>query len=134
MLCSSYPCRQRGDRPAATTICSLSPALGAGASDNGAEFTVAKAGTFSLGSLAEERSKMPSYLMKVTDMRNFWLEVGELQLKHVNINDSKVMKGSRKFAKDLLRDQPELANRGLCLTISDEGGTICFMAPMDTIH
>jgi hypothetical protein len=72
--------------------------------------------------------------MKITDLRNFWLEVGELEVEHLNIKDSKVVNGSRKFAEELLRQQPDLANRGLCLTISDEGGTIRLMAPMDTVH
>ena len=77
---------------------------------------------------------MRTYLMKVTDLHEFSLEVGELRLESGEITDSNVTSGSRKFAKELLEERPEMANRGLCLAVSDEAGTIRLVAPMDTIH
>jgi hypothetical protein len=77
---------------------------------------------------------MRTYLMKVTDLHEFSLEVGELSLESGKITDSNVRNRSKRFAQELLEERPEMANKGLCLAISDEAGTIRLVAPMDTIH
>jgi hypothetical protein len=82
---------------------------------------------------SEERS-MPVYMMKVTDFREFSVVVGELNIEDGDISDPHVASWSKNFAKELREDQPEMFNKGLCLTISDAGGTIRLIAPMDIVH
>ena len=77
---------------------------------------------------------MATYLMKVTDFRDFSLDVGEFNIEDGDISDPNVATCSKKIAKDLQDEQPEMLNRGLCLTLSDEGGTVRLVAPMGTIH
>lgn len=77
---------------------------------------------------------MRTYLMRVTDLHEFSLELGELTLENGKITDANMRSGSKEFAKELLKERPEMANRGLCLAISDDAGTIRLLAPMDTIH
>ena len=77
---------------------------------------------------------MPTYTIKVTDFCDFSRLVGELSIEDGDISDLNMATCRRKIAKKLQQEQPEMVNRGLCLTVSDERGTIQLVAPMDTIH
>jgi len=73
-------------------------------------------------------------MVTVTDFADYSLAVGELTLDQVDINDSDVSTCSKKFARELQEEQPEMINKGLCLTITDEDGVVRLVAPMDTVH
>jgi len=72
--------------------------------------------------------------MKVTDFRDFSVVVGELCIEDGDISDPNMASCSQKMAKQLLEEQPEMQNGGLCLTFIDEHGTIRLTAPMGTVH
>ena len=77
---------------------------------------------------------MRTYTMTVTDFRNFWLEVGTLLVEQREISTHEVAIQTKRFARKLGDEQPELLSRGLCLTVKDEQGNVELLEPMDTVH
>ena len=77
---------------------------------------------------------MRTYTMTVTDFRNFWLEVGTLLVEQREISAHEVATQTKRFARQLGDEQPELLSRGLCLTVKDERGNVELLEPMDTVH
>jgi hypothetical protein len=72
---------------------------------------------------------MRTYTLNLTDFSGFVQPAAE-----VNADDDDVETYSKGFAKQLGENQPEFLNRGLCVAICDETGTIQFVAPIDTVH
>jgi DNA-binding IclR family transcriptional regulator len=77
---------------------------------------------------------MRTYMVTVTDFGDYSLTVGELTLDQADIAERDVSTCSKRFARELRQEQPEMINKGLCLTITDEDGIVQLVAPMDTVH
>jgi hypothetical protein len=73
-------------------------------------------------------------MVTVTDFSDYSLTVGELTFDQADIAERDVSICSKRFARELRQDQPEMINKGLCLTITDEDGIVQLVAPMDTVH
>jgi hypothetical protein len=72
---------------------------------------------------------MRTYTLNLTDFSGLVQPAAQ-----VNADDDDVATYSKVFAKQLVENQPEFLNRGLCVATCDETGTVQFVTPIDTIH
>jgi hypothetical protein len=72
---------------------------------------------------------MQHYIFEITDLTTFEQTAAELWL-----DDDAVAEQGRLLVATMLREQPYLMNRGLCIVAFDASGSPAFMEPLDTVH